>query len=672
MRRPVLVTLGAAAVLAAGVGIPAAQAATSTSSASSAGHSAFVTRVGSELFANGRPFRFGGSNTYYLEYSSNTMVDADLQAAANADFQVMRTWGFMDIGDPADPSTNVDPSAKDKGMYLQYWNGTAPAVNTGDNGLKRLDYVINKASQLGLRLVIPFTNNWRDFGGMDQYVRDAGDSYHDDFYSDPKIQGWFQNYMSTLLNHVNAYSGIAYKNDPTIMTWELGNEPRCKGTGTYPPSPSCSTATITGWADKMSRYIKSIDKHHLVSVGDEGFYCNSPTDPDWTRNCGEGVDEIALTKLPAIDVMSFHSYPDYWGKDRAWAKQWIVDHARDARKLGKAVMFGEYGWQDKATRNVVFKEWTDTFLLNGGNGALYWMLADKQDNGTLYPDYDGFTVYCPSPVCTTLTNFAHFQAGKLLPIPAPVADNDNATADFNTTVTVSPLANDIAYLGSVKPSTVDLDPATAGRQTSFTTAGGSFTVDAAGVVTFVPTTGFSGRAAATYTVADLLGHTSNAATIAVTVKPDPNATVVLFNFEDGTQGWGLANWQDPSTGSVSQTTAFHSDGSAGLHVTTSTGDWFTVGFDGGPLLNLTGKLFLKYEMSGDASFGTQLAVQAGSSYTWCQIGGTQYQSGGTMTVEYDLSSIASCDPGGTGLSQIHGLFLWFNTGNFDIDAVRVE
>lgn len=38
-------------------------------------------------------------------------------------------------------------------------------------------------------------------------------------------------------------------------------------------------------------------------------------------------------------------------------------------------------------------------------GALFWILSGKQDDGTLYPDYDGFTVYCPSPVCTTIANF---------------------------------------------------------------------------------------------------------------------------------------------------------------------------------------------------------------------------------------------------------------------------
>jgi len=34
--------------------------------------------------------------------------------------------------------------------------------------------VIAATSARGLKLIIPFTNNWNSFGGMDQYVQWAG------------------------------------------------------------------------------------------------------------------------------------------------------------------------------------------------------------------------------------------------------------------------------------------------------------------------------------------------------------------------------------------------------------------------------------------------------------------------------------------------------------------
>jgi len=669
MKRRVVATLAAVTALAV-VGVAGA----TTADAGVAAGPGFVTRKGADLLLNGKKFQFAGTNNYYLMYSSPLMVDAMLGKAAASDFQVVRAWGSFEIG-RTDYSDTVDPGARDKGVYFQYFDPAtgAPAFNDGDNGLRKLDYVVAKASALGLKMVFPLVNNWRDFGGMDQYVKWRGASFHDDFYTDPVIKGWYKAWISHLLNRVNSITGVAYRNDPTIMTWELGNEPRCKGTGVFPTSANCSTTVITAWADEMTRHIRSIDRNHLRSVGDEGFYCISPSDPDWTRNCGEGVDDKALIRLPAVDVMSFHIYPDYWGKDLAWSKQWILDHVRDARQAGKAVMWGEYGWQNKATRNTVYQDWLQTFLLAGGNGALYWILSDLQDNGSLYPDYDGFTVYCPSPVCTNITNFAHFFAGDFLPLPGPVADHDNVVTEFNTPATVAPLANDIAYVGDVRANTTDLDPATAGRQTSVTVPGGAFALDAAAQLTFTPNAGFVGRASANYTVKDLLGKVSNVATVTVTVKPDPNATQILFSFEDGTQGWGLPDWQAGS-GTTSQTTAFHTDGAAGLHVQVTSGAWFWVSFDAtGSLLDLTGKFFLKYEMTGDSGFGTLVAVQAGPSYNWCQVTGTNFTGGGaTTTIEFDLAGIQGCDPGGSGVSQIHAMYLWFNPGNYDLDAVRVE
>ena len=128
----------------------------------------FVKRNGNVLQLNGKQFRFAGSNNYYLMYKSQFMVDDVLSAAAANHFGVMRVWGSLDIGNQ-DGSNSI--RGKSDGVYLQYWDGTAPAYNDGDDGLKRLDYVIHRAGQLGLKLVIPFVNNWNDFGGMDQYVR---------------------------------------------------------------------------------------------------------------------------------------------------------------------------------------------------------------------------------------------------------------------------------------------------------------------------------------------------------------------------------------------------------------------------------------------------------------------------------------------------------------------
>lgn len=471
--------LRTAAVLAAVLaGLTAAPA---TASAAT-GDSGFVKRAGAHLTLNGKPFRFAGANNYYLMYKSHAMVDDVFARAKAADLSVIRNWGSLDIGGQ-DGSDSIQGKAD--GVYFHYWDGTEPAYNDGADGLEHLDYVLWKARQSGIKLVIPFVNNWNAYGGMDQYVRWAKGQYHDDFYTNPTIKGWFKDWISHLLNRVNTLTGVAYKDDPTIMAWELANEPRCKGSGNYPASPGCTTATVTAWADEMSRHIKSVDARHLVGAGDEGFYCTDPGGSDWTDNCGEGVDTVALAKLPKMDLMSLHLYPDGWGKDAAWGTTWIKKHLADGRRIGKPVMLGEFGLLSKAERNPVYREWTDAFVSGGGAGFLYWLIAGTQDDGTLYPDYDGFTVYCPGPVCTTITNASAAIRGRP-PLFPPVADDDTAVTTFGTPVTVNATANDIAYLARIRPETLDLDPATAGRQASLTVTGGTFTADASGTVAFTP------------------------------------------------------------------------------------------------------------------------------------------------------------------------------------------
>ncbi|KAI8809910.1 hypothetical protein BJ742DRAFT_852398 [Cladochytrium replicatum] len=97
-------------------------------------------------------------------------------------------------------------------------------------------------------------NNRADHGGMDVFTKNLSGAYHDDFYSNTKIN-W-----------------IAYKDDPAIFAWRLANEIRWGGaSNNLARSPNCSSSTITAWGDEMSTYIKSLDSNQLLSVGNEGM-----------------------------------------------------------------------------------------------------------------------------------------------------------------------------------------------------------------------------------------------------------------------------------------------------------------------------------------------------------------------------------------------------------------
>ncbi len=130
---------------------------------------------------------------------------------------------------------------------------------------------------------------------------------------------------------------------------------------------------------------------------------------------------------------------------------------------------------------------------------------------------------------------------------APVANNDSQNntgvpSPTNPTTLATVGANDTDADGTIDPATVDLDPATAGIQSSFTNADGTYTVDAAGNVTFTPDAALTGNPTAiTYTVNDNAGNTSNAATLTVTYGVAPVAV------DDSQNNTGVPSPTNPTT-----------------------------------------------------------------------------------------------------------------------------
>src|SRR2546426_4316276 len=156
MNMRILSALAVASVVAMGLAVPAS-AATGTDQAGSG----FVTRQGKDLRLDDKPFRFAGSNNYYLMYKSRLMVDDVFARAQAAGFTALRTELFIDIGNQ-DGSNSL--RGKADGVYFQYFNGTAPAYNDGPDGLQHIDYVLASARAHNIKLVMPLTNNWNDFG----------------------------------------------------------------------------------------------------------------------------------------------------------------------------------------------------------------------------------------------------------------------------------------------------------------------------------------------------------------------------------------------------------------------------------------------------------------------------------------------------------------------------
>ncbi len=376
------------------------------------------TETPSAVFLHqGKPFCFSGANNYYLGYKDKAMVDDVFKQAKAMGLKVVRTWAFIDRGSLDDSVASTDrndwePYGTKRGVYFQYWDTKAQSVAYNDgaekeDGLVRLDYVLSKAAEYDVKLVLVLTNNWKELGGMDQYLKWFNLRYHHEFYTDARARQAYKNYAAQLINRVNSVTHVAYKDDPNIFAWELANEPRCRNFGQYDRLEDCRADMLTSWVKEMSEHIKALDPNHLVAVGDEGFF-NRPGQAGEQYNGKDGADHEAFLALDSIDYGTFHLYPDNWSTGSTWGNQWVIDHVAAAKKAGKPSVLEEYGIvvkRDERTGKVVagfdrrrsaYTNWNNLMLAGGGNASMFWMLVGidpSNANTGQYRDHDHFSVY---------------------------------------------------------------------------------------------------------------------------------------------------------------------------------------------------------------------------------------------------------------------------------------
>src|SRR2546429_787074 len=231
----------------------------------------FVTRSGSSLMLGGNKFRFSGPNIFWLgllqrpegiRYPSQFEVDDAIATAADMGATVVRSHT---LGNSVGCKLCVEPTL---GTFNQ-------------QALEHIDYAIQSARKHHIKLIIPLVDNWYFYhGGKRTFTNWRNIPNEDNFYSNPQVIYDFKKYISTLLNHKNSYSGITYKDDPTIMAWETGNE----------------LSAPTNWVQNISSYIKSIDANHLIVDGNSG-------------GLGHPLSFQEDLNINSIDIYAGHFYP---------------------------------------------------------------------------------------------------------------------------------------------------------------------------------------------------------------------------------------------------------------------------------------------------------------------------------------------------------------------------
>jgi len=355
-----------------------------THTALAAGSGNFVTTDPShtKLLQNGQSFRFAGPNIYWLGtgvnqpgVSYNQQVSSILQVASadppnGMSGTVVRSH-TLGISAGCGDDTCIEPTL-----------GNIPQTSTA---FTRIDYAIWQAGQDHLHLVIPFVDNWNyGPGGITTWINWRGSSNASDFYTNPTIINDFTTYIGAILNHTNPLTGLMYKNDPTILAWEEGNE--------LNDAPA-------SWISTIATYIKSQDSNHLVSFGSQFGL---------TRNNSLNVSNI--------DIEDVHYYPMDINQ--------MIGDARTAYQNGKIFYIGEYGWNqgDLSGYLSAIEATNQGYLVSGDS---YWSLFPKGVDHQDSPNWS-YTLHFPgddssmSQSITLLTTHAQFMRSQNFSTTPPI------------------------------------------------------------------------------------------------------------------------------------------------------------------------------------------------------------------------------------------------------------
>ncbi|HEY2899316.1 MAG TPA: hypothetical protein VGL59_01985 [Polyangia bacterium] len=340
---------------------------------------------GALLFNHLSPYRATGTNLYYLQQLlSYAQQDKDATALRVVrevlddlvclSLPVARIWGFNDS--PTDASSirhNPDEGFREEGLL-------------------GLDQAVWEAKKRGIRLIIPLVNNWAEYGGLPAYAAWAtqalGTPYtHDDFFTTPQMKQWWKDYVFMLVNRVNTFTGVAYKDEPAILAWEIGNELRCR---------SCrGTSKLPDAVAELAGFLKAIAPNQLVADGGDGF------DDDPIPYAGlsnlyavrgdEGASYSKLTAVDDLDMLSYHFYPGNYGLSTARDTEiWIERHQALAAAVGKVGYLGECGFAGSdPDRAASYDGWLGhLFAWNAAPLGLFWQLLPAGRSAN-----DGYAVY---------------------------------------------------------------------------------------------------------------------------------------------------------------------------------------------------------------------------------------------------------------------------------------
>ena len=318
-----------------------------------AGATAFVSIHNRQFERRGRPYRFIGANFCQAAMLADPAALGG-RAQLVRELDVLQSVGVTNLRLLAASEGSLAAGDKRRGIVQQ--------PGQWDEGLLQgLDFALAEMARRDMTGVLYLTNYWEWSGGMAMYVHWAtGEPVPDPnqpgkkntgadhmnfaarFYALPAAQNSYRRYVDYLLNRRNTVNGRRYADDPTVMAWQLANEPR---PGTDEPATEANLPAFYAWMDDTARFIKARAPRQLVSTGNEGL-----------MGClGQADAFLKVHQSPAIDYTTLHLWVKNWGwltesqlgpryeAAVARANRHIAQHIALAEQLGKPLVMEEFG-----------------------------------------------------------------------------------------------------------------------------------------------------------------------------------------------------------------------------------------------------------------------------------------------------------------------------------------
>lgn len=306
----------------------------------------FIRVENGQFIRNGKPYYYVGANFWYgailgsegeggnrerlhqeLDFLKSIGVD-NLRILVGAD-------GDRGITAKVEPTLQIEP-----GVY-------------NDTILAGLDYLMMEMGKRDMAAILYLNNSWEWSGGYSMYLQWAGKGKA----PVPAVDGWpaymefvqqfvqcdsakalFSNYVKDIITRENRFTGKKYIEDPTIMSWQIGNEPRAFSDE--------NKEAFALWIADVAAQIRSLDPNHLISTGSEGKH-----------GCEQDIDLFERIHADTnIDYLNMHMWPYNWGwvkedslnegvtgaKEKA--KAYLDEHLIIGAKYQKPVVMEEFGF----------------------------------------------------------------------------------------------------------------------------------------------------------------------------------------------------------------------------------------------------------------------------------------------------------------------------------------